>query len=125
VIISDSHLTGRPLDSIHNEFERGVCQAIYDSTEQRRRRAAIVAALSLKHGLRGLLFSWPLYLMGLAAFALPGQYSYLLSLLLLPGIYISVAILRGGLKEDYNRYVKNIILRPDALKTIIFKIHAP
>ena len=122
---SDSHPTGRPLDNIHNRFERGVCQAIYASAEQRQRRYAIIAALSLKHGLRGLLFSWPLYLMGLAAFALPGKYSYLLSLFLLPGIYISIAILRGGLKEDYNRYVKNIILRPDALKTIIFKIRAP
>ena len=80
---------GRRIDGIHNEFERGVCEALYRSPDQRRRRIAIAFALGLKHGLRGLLFSWPLYLLGFAALALPHASGRWLALFLLPGLWVS------------------------------------
>ena len=55
------------LADIRNDFERGVFLAIYNSRQQRLHRVLARVILGCKHGLRGLLFSWPLYLLPLAA----------------------------------------------------------
>lgn len=62
------------LSEIKNDFERGVFLAVYNSRKQRHHRLAAGTALALKHALRGVLFSWPLYLLALAAFAVPGSF---------------------------------------------------
>ncbi len=111
---------GRRIDGIHNEFERGVCEALYRSPEQRRRRIAIAFALGLKHGLRGLLFSWPLYLLGFAALALPHAGGRWLALFLLPGLWVSGLILVRGVREDYRRFLHRVVLKPRVLKHLLF-----
>jgi len=117
--------TGRHIDDVSGNLELGIHKAIYNSPEQKKRRFLIVLSLTLKHGFRGLFFSWPLYLLGFASFILPGQYSYLLALFLIPGIYISYKILYYGLLEDYKNFVKDFILKPEAMKYILFKIRTP
>ncbi len=109
---------GRRLGDIDNAFERGVCEALYRSPEQRRQRWLITAALVLKHSLRGLLFSWPLYLIGLASFAMPGKYGWALGVFFIPALWVSGVILVKGIQEEYRRYVKDVVLKPRAFRAI-------
>ena len=102
--------SSRKLDDIDNELERGVFLAVYHSKKQHHRRFFAGLLLGLKHSLRGLLFSWPLYLLPFSALALPGQYKYLFILFLLPGVYVSVLILKRGVSDDYAKYVEDRLL---------------
>ncbi|MEN8175329.1 MAG: hypothetical protein ABFS23_06180 [Pseudomonadota bacterium] len=114
---------GKRLDSIHGGLERGIAESLYRSAEQRRRRRGIVVALGIKHGLRGILFSWPLYLVGVAALLVPAESAPWLGVFLLPGVWLSVVILRRGVRDDYRQYVKGVILKPGALRHILFPHH--
>ena len=108
------------LDEIKSEFERGVFLVLYDSPKQKLHRIAATIALVIKHALRGILFSWPLYLLTLAAYAVPGSSKLLFLLLLMPGIYVSWVILSRGVKEDYENLVDGYILKPGYLGRILF-----
>jgi len=99
------------LEDIRDDFERGVFLSVYQSPRQRLRRRIARCILGCKHGLRGVLFSWPLYLLPLAAWVLNARYLPLILLLLLPGLYISGVILLRGVRSDYARLVDGIILR--------------
>jgi hypothetical protein len=108
------------LPDIRNEFERGVFLSIYDSRPQRLHRQLARVILGLKHGLRGTLFSWPLYLLPLAAWSLQPSYLPLILLLLLPGVYVSGLILVRGVREDYAAHVDGFILRPGYPGRLLF-----
>ena len=112
--------TSKRLSDIRNEFERGVFLSVYNSRAQRVRRYIARVILVVKHGLRGTLFSWPLYLLPLAAWSLKASYLPLILLLLLPGAYISWTILVRGVREDYANYVEGFILRPGFPGRLLF-----
>jgi len=112
--------TPKCLADIRNEFERGVFLALYNSRKQRVHRVIARILLGLKHGLRGILFSWPLYLLPLAAWLLQARYLPLILLLLLPGVYISWVILVRGIGEDYANHVEGFILRPGYPARLLF-----
>jgi len=99
------------LEDIRDDFERGVFLSLYRSPRQRLHRHIARLILACKHGLRGVLFSWPLYLLPLAAWALNARFLPLILLLLLPGLYISGVILLRGVRADYTRLVDGTILR--------------
>lgn len=111
---------GRRLDSADSDFEKGYLKALYESKEQRQQRRLLLVLLAVKHVLRGLLFSWPLYLLALAAFAIPGQYSWLLGLTIVPAVWLSARILNSGFNEDRKEYLDSVVLKPGALKRILF-----
>jgi hypothetical protein len=108
------------LSDIRTDFERGVFLALYNSRRQRLHRVIARIILGLKHGLRGILFSWPLYLLPLAAWLLQARYLPLILLLLLPGVYISAVILVRGIGEDYASHVEGFILRPGYPARLLF-----
>lgn len=108
------------LADIHNEFERGVFLSIYRSRRQIRNRVIARVLLGIKHGLRGFLFSWPLYLLPLAAWLLQARYLPLILLLLLPGLALSGLILLRGVREDYARLVDGCILQPGYPVRLLF-----
>jgi hypothetical protein len=112
--------TPKRLTDIPDEFERGVFLALYNSPRQRLHRALARVILGIKHSLRGILFSWPLYLLPVSAWLLQARYLPLILLLLLPGIYISAAILVRGVREDYNRLVDGYILRRGYAGRLVF-----
>ena len=112
--------TSKRLSDIRNEFERGVFLSVYNSRPQRMRRLIARVILGLKHGLRGTLFSWPLYLLPLAAWSFKPAYLPLILLLLIPGVYISLVILVRGVREDYANYVEGFILRPGFPGRLLF-----
>ncbi|MGB7934894.1 MAG: hypothetical protein WCH04_22275 [Gammaproteobacteria bacterium] len=108
------------LADIRNDFERGVFLAVYNSPRQRLHRVIARVLLGLKHGLRGLLFSWPLYLLPLAATLLKATYLPLIVLLLLPGLALSGMILLRGVREDYLHFVNGCILQPGYPVRLLF-----
>ncbi len=108
------------LSDIKSEFERGVFLVVYNSRKQRYHRMLASVILALKHILRGLLFSWPLYLLALAAYSIPQASIWLVLLLLLPAMYVSWTILSRGIKEDYDNLVDGYLLRSGYLGRMIF-----
>ena len=108
------------LSDIRNDFERGVFLSVYNSRTQRLRRHIARVILGLKHGLRGTLFSWPLYLLPLAAWSFRPAYLPLILLLLIPGVYISWVILVRGVREDYASHVEGQLLRPGYPGRLLF-----
>jgi hypothetical protein len=103
-----------------DEFKRAVFDAVYRAWPQRRLRLLIGILLAIKHALRGLLFSWPLYLLGAAGLALPGPYARALLLLLLPAFAVSGRILARGWREDYGERVQGRILKRPDIRRIVF-----
>ena len=112
--------TSKCLSDIRNDFERGVFLSLYNSRPQRLRRVIARIILAVKHGLRGTLFSWPLYLLPLAAWSLKATYLPLILLLLIPGVYISAVILVRGVREDYEHYVEGYLLQPGFPGRLLF-----
>ena len=112
--------TSKRLSDIRNDFERGVFLNLYNSRPQRLRRVIARIILAVKHGLRGTLFSWPLYLLPFAAWSFKATYLPLILLLLIPGIYISAVILVRGVREDYEHYVEGYLLQPGFPGRLLF-----
>lgn len=112
--------TSKRLADIKNEFERGVFLAVYNSRKQRYHRGIAGMALGLKHALRGILFSWPLYMLSLAALAVPDAFMLVFILLLTPAVYVSWVILSRGVREDYEKLVDGYILRSGYLGRMLF-----
>ncbi len=108
------------LSEIKNDFERGVFLVMYNSRKQRLNRAVASSVLVMKHVLRGLLFSWPLYLLAMAAYSIPDGSVWVVLLLLIPAMYISWGILSRGIKEDYETLVYGYLLRSGYLGRMIF-----
>jgi Na+/proline symporter len=107
-----------------DEFTRAVFEAVYNSRAQRSLRFFFSALLTLKHVLRGLLFSWPLYLLSAAGFALPGEYAGLLMLLIIPAVMVSGSILLLGLSEEYQERINGRLLKLQEWKYIVWGIEA-
>jgi len=105
----------RPFDEPENELARAVYRTLYASRAQRLRRLGAVASLTVKHMTRGLLFSWPLYLMAIAGFHTPASIGVLLWALAVPGIGISLYILGRGVRDDYRARVVGRLLAPGTL----------
>jgi hypothetical protein len=112
--------SSKRLSEIKTDFERGVFLALYNSRKQRLHRSVAGLVLGIKHVLRGLLFSWPLYLLTLAAYAVPGLPALVFVLLLVPAVYVSWRILSRGIKEDYKNRVEGYLLRPGYPRRMLF-----
>lgn len=109
----------RPFDEPENELARAVFRTLYASRAQRLRRLAAAALLTAKHTARGLLFSWPLYLMAVAGFHVPASISALLWVLAVPGIGISLYILGRGVRNDYRARVIGRLITPGTLTQLL------
>jgi len=103
-----------------DEITQAVFDAVYRSRRQQLLRLLFGALLILKHALRGLLFSWPLYLLSAASLALPGEYAWAFLLLLIPALALSTYILSKGLREDYRAVVRGRLLKLRELRWALF-----
>jgi hypothetical protein len=98
---------------------RAVFRSVYRSREQHRRRQLAALLLTAKHTLRGLLFSWPLYLMVYAGFRTEVPVNLFLWALGIPGIGISVFILVRGIREEYHHRVAERLLNSADLARLL------
>lgn len=110
----------RRLEDLYSEFERGVFMATYASPLQKRRRAFAVVVLIVKHVVRGLLFSWPAYVLALAAYHSGAVHAVVYLLLLVPALGVSMLILVRGVRDDYRVYVKGLLLQPGFARELVF-----
>lgn len=110
----------RRLEDLYSEFERGIFIAAYQSPQQRRRRVLAMMLLSVKHALRGLLFSWPAYVLVLAAYTSAAVHAVAYLLLLIPALGLSVVILVRGVRDDYRERVDGLLLRQGFARSLIF-----
>jgi len=94
-----------------DDLTRAVFDAVYNSYTQRLVRLLFAGVLVLKHIARGFVFSWPLYLLSVAGFVLPGEFVWLFLLLLIPALMVSGSILLLGLSEEYQQHVQGQILK--------------
>jgi hypothetical protein len=103
-----------------DELTQAVFDAAYASRPQRHLRLLFGALLILKHILRGLLFSWPLYLLAFAGMAVPGFQSWVFLLLLVPAVAVSGFILNKGLREDYRAVLRGRLLKLGDVRWALF-----
>lgn len=107
----------RRLQDIHNEFERAVFLANYNTPRQRLLRAAAVAMIVAKHGLRGLLYVWPLTL--LLFVDLPDIGRWLQALLAFLAVGAWFRFIYGSVRDDYTRFVHGCLLEPAGLRRVL------
>ena len=113
-------ISGQRLPACPSEFETGIFMAAYDSGVQRRRRALALLLLAIKHGVRGLMFSWPAYVLALAAFASGQVHALAYLLLLIPALALSLVILARGVRDDYRSQVKDVLLVSGFVRGLLF-----
>ena len=112
--------TGTRLPVKPTELELGIFMAAYGSRMQRRRRILALTLLCAKHTLRGLLFSWPAYVLGLAVFYSAQVYALVSLLLLVPAVLLSGVILVRGVRDDYCDHVKDVLLNTGFARGLLF-----
>ncbi len=94
----------QPKHSRH-ELAQAVFRRVYNSRAQRHRRQLAAVLLAAKHTLRGLLFSWPLYLMAPGGFHAPSPVNVLLWAIAVPGIGLSLVIVARGVRAEYRERI--------------------
>ncbi len=107
----------RRLQDIDNDFERAIFLASYNAPRQRLLRAAAGLLISAKHGLRGLLYVWPLVL--LLFIELPGAWDGFRLVLILLAVGAWSRFIYGSVRDDYRRFVAGLLLEPGGLKRVL------
>ncbi|MBI5462078.1 MAG: hypothetical protein HY941_07840 [Gammaproteobacteria bacterium] len=107
----------RRLQDIHNELERAVFLINYKAPRQRLLRLAATALIVAKHGLRGLLYVWPLTL--LLFVDLPAAWYGLRIVLILLAIGAWFRFIYGSVRDDCRRFVYGRLLEPAGLKRML------
>ena len=106
----------RRLNEIENDLERAVFLASYNSGRQRSLRFSAVLLIAAKHGLRGLLYVWPLVLLVFVDF--PGLWNGLRLLLFALGVAAWFRFIHRSVRDDYARFVAGVLLEPGELRHI-------
>ena len=104
-------------DEIENDLERAVFLAHYDSGRQRSLRFSATLLIAAKHGLRGLLYVWPLAILLFVDF--PGIWNGLRLLLLGLGVAAWFRFIRRSVRDDYTRFVAGVLFEPGELRRIL------
>lgn len=105
--------------TIKNDLATAVFLSVYRSRAQHGLRFIAGLLLTVKHSLRGLLFSWPVYVLAVAGFHSSGWLSAILWALAVPGIGLSLYILSRGIREEYkNRVTGALLTRADLLRLL-------
>ena len=107
----------RRLHEIENDFERAVFLANYNTWRQRLLRVLAAALIASKHGLRGLLYVWPLTL--LLFVELPGAWGWLRMGLILLAVAAWFRFIYGSVRDDYRRFVEGLLLQPHELRRVL------
>ncbi len=107
----------QPGDEIGNELLRAVFLVNYRSGKQRALRAGAIALIAAKHGLRGLLYVWPLVLLLFVNFT--GVWVLLRLILISAAAGAWFRFIYGSVRDDYARHVRDRLLDPGALWRVL------
>lgn len=100
------------LAEIDNELERAVFLSRYNSMRQRSLRLAAVLLIAGKHGLRGLLYVWPLTILLFIEF--PGGWNLLRIALIGLAIAAWFRFIYGAVRDDYRRFISGALIEQSA-----------
>lgn len=98
----------KPGADIEHELERAIFRSLYHSPKQKLLRLSSIALIAGKHGLRGLLYVWPLTL--LIFVELPGYWVWLKVLLISLAGAGWLRFVYRSVMEDYARFVQGRLL---------------
>jgi hypothetical protein len=76
--------------------------------------------LGFKHGIRGLLFSWPAYVLALAVARSGTFHAMAYLIMLVPAVSISLYLLLRGVRDDYHVSVENVLLRKGFVRLLVW-----
>jgi hypothetical protein len=107
---------GRQLTEIDNDLERAVFLAHYRSARQRLLRVAATLIIVARHGLRGLLYVWPLTLLVFVDF--PGIWDAIRLVLLVLASAAWSRFVYGSVRDDYQRFIGGRLLVPANLRDV-------
>jgi hypothetical protein len=110
-------LKQRRLNEIENDLERAVFLASYNSRHQRSLRFSAILLIAAKHGLRGLLYVWPLVILLFVDF--PGVWNGVRLLLLGLGVAAWFRFIHRSVRDDYVRFVAGVLFEPGELRRIL------
>ena len=105
------------LDEIDNDLERAVFLAQYNSLRQRSLRVSATLLIAAKHGLRGLLYVWPLAI--LLFVDLPGAWDAVRLVLIGLAVAAWFRFIYGSVRDDYARFVYGTLLEGAALRRVL------
>ena len=100
-------------DEIGNELLRAVFLVNYRSGRQRALRVGAIALIAAKHGIRGLLYVWPLVMLLFVDFS--GVWILLRLILIVAAVGAWFRFIYGSVRDDYARHVRYRLLEPGAL----------
>ncbi len=107
----------KTLTDIDNDLERAVFLARYGAPRQRALRLAGVLLLVARHGLRGLLYVWPLTLLLFVDF--PGAWDLIRLLLVTLAGAAWARFVYGAVRDDYRRFLAGRLLEPRGLRRVL------
>ena len=107
----------KPGADIEHELERAIFRSLYHSGKQRFLRLSSIALIAGKHGLRGLLYVWPLTL--LIFIELPGYWAWLKLILVTLAAAGWLRFVYRSVKEDYGRFVQGKLLASSKLFKVL------
>jgi hypothetical protein len=111
-------VNGKRLADISNDLERAVFLARYHSPRQRGLRLAAALLIAAKHGLRGLLYVWPLVI--LLFVDLPGGWGLLRLVLIGLAVAAWFRFIYASVRDDYARFVEGELFeRGAALRRVL------
>lgn len=105
------------VETIKHDLEKAVFRSLYGSLAQRLLRFLGIMMIATKHGLRGLLYVWPLAL--LVFIELPGNWAWLKLFLLVLAAAAWIRFIFGSVRDDYQRFLSNRILKLNELYRIL------
>ncbi len=80
-------------------------------------RVGAIALIAAKHGIRGLLYVWPLVL--LLFVDSPGVWVLLRLILIVAAVGAWLRFIYGSVRDDYARHVRDRLLEPGALWRVL------
>jgi len=110
-------LKQKRFDEIENDLERAVFLARYNSRRQRSLRFSAIILITAKHGLRGLLYVWPLVVLLFVDF--PGIWNGLRLLSFGLGVVAWSRFIYRSVYDDYVRFVAGVLLEPGNLRRVL------
>ena len=107
----------RSAGEIEHELERAIFLSLYQSLGQRLLRVLGITLMIAKHGLRGLLYVWPITLLIFIDF--PGYWQWLKVILLILAIAAWSRFIFASVRDDYKRFLKDQILEITKLHKVL------
>ena len=114
---ADTRQPGRSLEDIDNALERAVFLVSYNAPAQRLLRLAAVLLIIAKHGLRGLLYVWPLTFLLFVDYA--PEWKWLRLVLILLAAAAWSRFIYRSVREDHRRFVAGRLLTLRGLRHVL------